>query len=379
MFSEQKSRGKIYFRSSEPQIRIEEILEYLNLRSDSEIRFQKTSLIQEAEYAVLIIGKGNAEKLPSVEESEQLLTMQQCIFLVEKVLFEEYESYRKKEAGPGSPVYRVIRFFNENRENRRWIYTYTSAGEISSMIGKIILSEYFSINFSKAKVHVKPGECFENTVTFKNTGYTRLNGYFIDGLFIHNTGKHRPRLENFNPIIKATKPHEEIHIKMDFKAPDIAGSFAFYLIVKKRGLILNMDDAVRKFVLHVASEDEPSYDAVLLEESPPNGILFTDKKDFIKTWRLRNTSGENWRKILFKVKFESATHYFCKERKKVYYDIPDGSEFTISANLYSPDIPGKYTVYYQLLREDRTEIITDGPICCSVVTQYERQSQFEVI
>jgi hypothetical protein len=349
------------------------------LRSDSEIRFQKTSLIQEAEYAVLIIGKGNAEKLPSVEESEQLLTMQQCIFLVEKVLFEEYESYRKKEAGPSSPVYRVIRFFNENRENRRWIYTYTPAGEISSMIGKIILSEYFSINFSKAKVHVKPGECFENTVTFKNTGYTRLNGYFIDGLFIHNTGKHRPRLENFNPIIKATKPHEEMHIKMDFKAPDIAGSFAFYLIVKKRGLILNMDDAVRKFVLHVASEDEPSYDAVLLEESPPNGILFTDKKDFIKTWRLRNTSGENWRKILFKVKFESATHYFCKERKKVYYDIPDGSEFTISANLYSPDIPGKYTVYYQLLREDRTEIVTDGPICCSVVTQYERQSQFEVI
>lgn len=361
-------------------MRIEEILEYLNLRSDSEIRFQETPRIQEAEYAVLIVGKGNEEKSPSVEESKTLLSMQHCIFLVEKVLFEDYETYGKKEEISDNPAYRVIRFFNENQENRRWIYTYTAANKISSIIGKIILSEYFSIDFSRAEVNVKPGEYFENTLTFKNTGYTRLNGYFIGGLFIHNTGKHRPRLENFDPIIKMTYPHDEIQMNMNFQAPDITGSFAFYVIIRKSGLILNMEDSIRKFILHVASEDNAaSCDALLLEESPPNGILFTDKKDFIKTWRLRNTSGENWRKIIFKVKFESVTHYFCKERKKVYYDVPNGSEFTISAKLYSPDIPGKYTVYYQLLREDGTEIITDGPICCSVVTQYERQSRFEII
>lgn len=364
-------------------MRIKEICEYLNLRSDSEISFQKTDDTKEAEFSVLIIGNGNDRELPSVEESETLLRMQQCIFLVKKTLFDDYETYRKgqrKGEISSKSAYQIIRIFNENWENRRWIYTYTSVNEIGSIIGNVILSEYFSLNLSKSKVDVKIGEYFDNILTIKNTGYISLKEYYIDGLFIHNTGKHRPKLKNFNPVIKTVYPHKEIQVKMNFQAPDIAGSFIFYFIIKKRGRILKMEDSIREFIFHVTSEDDiESYDAVLLEESPPNGILFTDKKDFVKIWRLRNVSGENLKKVIFKVKFESLTHYFCKERKKIYENVPAGSEFTISAKFYSPDIPGKYTVYYQLLREDGTEIITDGPICCSVVSQYERQSQFEII
>lgn len=43
-----------------------------------------------------------------------------------------------------------------------------------------------------------------------------------------------------------------------------------------------------------------------------------------------------------------------------------------------PDIPGKYTYLFQLYREDGTEIITDSPLSCSVITQYETLSEFEV-
>ncbi len=383
MLRERIEQGKIYFRNSEKNVKIEEVLEYLNSKADSEIRFQTTGDMQKAEYAVLIIGEGEAGKLPSIEETRKLLYMQQCIVLVKKVLFDNYEKYRKEQKNgkvSDNPAYQVIRIFNEDLKNRRWIYTYTFENEISIIIGKIILSEYFSINFSKSKVNAKTGECFENILTFKNTGYTRLEGYYIDGLFIHNTGKHRPRLESFDPVIGTVWPHKEIQMKMNFQAPDIAGSFIFYLIIKKRGRILKMDDSIRKFILHVTSAyDTVSYDAVLLEESPPNGILYTDKMDFLKNWKLKNISGENWKKIIFKIRYEHLTHYFCKERRKIIYDVPDGSEFTISGKFYTPDIPGKYTAFGQLLREDGTEITTDGPLCCSVVTQYERQSQFEII
>lgn len=383
MSKKHDKQGKIYARSSENKVKIEKILEYLNSKADSEMRFQQTDDMQEAEYAVLIIGDGDSKKLPSAKESRKLLDMQRCIVLVKKMLFDKYEKYRKeckKGVISTNPIYQVIRSFNEDQKNRRWIYTYKDINEISNIIGKIVLSEYFSINFRKSKVHVKPGEYFENILIFRNTGHVRLEGYYIDGLFIHNTGKHRPRLENFNPVIETVHPHKEIQMKMAFQAPDIAGSFIFYLIIKKRNRILKMDDSIRKFILHVTSADDVvSYDAVLLDESPPNGILYTDKKDFVKKWTLKNISGENWKKVIFKVKYEHLTHYFCKERKKVLYDVLDGSEFTISAQFYPPDIPGKYTAFWQLQREDGTEIMTDGPLCCSVVTQYEKQSSFEVV
>lgn len=75
---------------------------------------------------------------------------------------------------------------------------------------------------------------------------------------------------------------------MDFKAPDIAGTFIFYIIVKKQGRILKMEDSIRSFTIHVRSFNESGlYDAVLLEEHPGNGKLYTKKDDFKKIWRLR--------------------------------------------------------------------------------------------
>ena len=133
MLRERIEQGKIYFRNSEKNVKIEEVLEYLNSKADSEIRFQTTGDMQKAEYAVLIIGEGEAGKLPSIEETRKLLYMQQCIVLVKKVLFDNYEKYRKEQKNgkvSDNPAYQVIRIFNEDLKNRRWIYTYTFENEI---------------------------------------------------------------------------------------------------------------------------------------------------------------------------------------------------------------------------------------------------------
>ncbi len=275
--------------------------------------------------------------------------------------------------------YQIIQIFNDNRRKRRWIYTYLSADEVNNIIKTVILAEYFDVAFLESHIEVKPGEHFQNMLIFRNKGYIKLQEYYIDGFFSHKAGKHRPKLQKYNPIIKTVNPDEEESIAMEFQAPDIAGSFIFYVIIKKTGRLLKMEDSIKSFVMHVTSISEAGeYDAVLLKEYPENGKLYTNKIDFKKTWRLKNVSGENWRRVIFKVKYEHLTHYFCMERKKLYCNILNGAEFEIEAYFHPPDIPGKYTVFWQLLKEDGTEIITDGPLCCSVVTQYETQPEFEV-
>lgn len=383
MLREQIEQGKIYFKNCTENLKTEDILEYLNSKSDSDICFGKTDNINEAEYGILIIEEEKAGSIFLVEECAKLLTMQKCIVLVRDILFENYELYKKEPQDKMfsiHPAYQVISLFNENQNNRRWIYTYSSIKEISSIIGKIVLSEYFSLEFVRSDIKIEPKEYFENTLVLTNTGYVKLEGYYIDGFFIHNTGKHRPKLEIVNPVISTVYPHKEVQMKMNFQAPDIAGSFVMYLVIKKKGRILKMDDSIREFFIHVTTEDRYApYDAILLEEDPPNGKLYTDKYDFKKTWKLKNVSGKDWKKVIFKVKYEHLTHYFCKERKKVYYNIPNGGEVIVSAKFHPPDIPGKYTAFWHLQKEDGTEISTDGPLCCSVVTQYETQSQFEII
>lgn len=362
-------------------MQVEQVLRYLNNIQDSKLCFEETKNVKDAEYTLLLIGENYDYQWSMIKECKNLLDEPtQLIILVEKSLFESYERCRKAtENNLDKLEYQIIQIFNENREKRKWIYTYFSTTEVNNIIRTVILAEYFNVTFLEPYIDVKIGECFQNTLTFRNKGYIKLQGYYIDGFFSHKAGKHRPRLQVFDTAINTVYPGEEKSIAMKFQAPDIAGSFIFYVIIKKMGRLLKMEDSIKSFIIHVTSEWESRrYDAVLLNEFPENGKLYTDKIDFEKTWKLKNVSGENWKKIVFRIKYEHLTHYFCKERRKIYFNILNGEEFEIKAKFHPPDIPGKYTVFWQLLKEDGTEIITDGPLCCSVVTQYETQSLFEV-
>ncbi len=374
---------QIYFLNCEEELQTERVLNYLNYERRPLVHFTQVDDIKTAKYVLLTIGRKCMDNISAAAECQAMLCGKaHIIILVRQDIFESYEKYCRSpqaEETSESYAYQMIQVFNESKDKRKWIYTYSSVEEIVNIVGNIILAEYFEIDFVKPIVTMKPNEYFQNTLIFRNEGYVELTGYYIDGFFIHNVGKHRPKLRNFNPVMKKADPFEELHINMDFKAPDIAGSFIFYIIVKKMGRILKMEDSIRSFTIHVRSFNESGlYDAVLLEEHPGNGKLYTQKDDFKKIWRLKNVSGEDWKKVVFKVRYEHLTHYFCKERKKVLGPIPNGSEFTLDAMFHPPDIPGKYTAFWQLLRADGTEIIIDGPLCCSVVTQYETQSLFEV-
>lgn len=374
-------RGKIYFQNYEENVQTEQILRYLNNKQDSRICFEETNNVKDAEYALLLIGENFNYQWSMVETCKDLLKEQaQLIVLVKKSLFEAYERYKRASKDNFDKLeYQIIQIFNENKEKRRWIYAYVCPNEINNIIGKVILAEYFNVTFLEPCIEVNQGEDFQNILVFQNKGYVKLEEYYIDGFFSHKTGKHRPKLQEFSPIIKTVNPDEKASIAMKFQAPDIAGSFIFYIIIKKADRLLKMEDSIRSFILHVKSKHQAKgFDAVLLKEYPENGKLYTNKIDFEKTWRLKNVSGVDWEKVIFKVKYEHLTHYFCKERKKIYSNILNGDEFEVKAKFHPPDIPGKYTVFWQLMKEDGTEIITDGPLCCSVVTQYETQSLFEV-
>lgn len=54
MLREQIEQGKIYFKNCTENLKTEDILEYLNSKSDSDICFGKTDNINKAEYGILI-------------------------------------------------------------------------------------------------------------------------------------------------------------------------------------------------------------------------------------------------------------------------------------------------------------------------------------
>ena len=76
MLREQIEQGKIYFKNCTENLKTEDILEYLNSRSDSDICFGKTDDIKKAEYGILIIEEEKAGSILFVEECAKLLTMQ---------------------------------------------------------------------------------------------------------------------------------------------------------------------------------------------------------------------------------------------------------------------------------------------------------------
>lgn len=373
---------KIYCMNCESAFHIESLLNYLNTHKDSLSLFEQAENFHSADYALFVIGEDPIDNLAVAESRTIIESPLNTIILVKKNLFEQYESQRKSvqnQKNFSSNAFQLIRLFNENRLKRKWIYTYAEISEIIPVVGNIILSEYFEAAFANPIIKARPGEHFQNNLLLQNNGHIKLRGYYIDSFYGLRGGKYRPRLKKCLPVIGEILPQERIFIPLDFQAPDFAGAFISYIIIKKEGLLLKMEDSIRSFVLHVREEASPSAcDAVLLEEYPENGKLYTEKTDFEKVWRLKNISNENWRKIICKVKYESVTHYFCKERKKVITDIPNGSEFTVRVKFHPPDIPGKYIALFQLFRENRTEIITDAPLSCSVITQYETLSEFEV-
>lgn len=373
---------KIYCMNYERAFPVENLLNYLNTHKDSRFSFEQTEDFRSADYALFVIGETSVDNLTIAEGKAIIDSPLNTIVLVKRNLFEQYEFQRRSvrsQNGFSSTALQLIQLFNENSPKRKWIYTYARIEEIIPIVGNIILSEYFEASFTNPVIQAHPGEQFQNSLLLQNKGHIKLHGYYIDSFYGLKGGKFRPRLINSLPVVGEILPQEHIAIPLDFYAPDFAGAFIFYIMIKKEGLLLKMDDSIKSFVLHVSNKALPgACDAVLLEEAPENGKLYTEKRDFEKVWRLKNVSNETWRKIIFKVKYESVTHYFCKERKKIITDIPNGSEFKVRAKFHPPDIPRKYTALFQLYRENGTEIITDSPLTCSVITQYETLSEFEV-
>lgn len=253
-------RGQVYFLNYEINIQTQEIVDFLNERQNSNVHFSEVEDVVNAEYAILLIGNDIKETLPPVKECEALLEQQaHIIILVNKELFESYEQCRKvpKDADINRPIYKIIQMFNEDNRRRRWIYAYQSIKEINNIIGTVILSEYYDVIFLKQIVEVRPGDCFQNFLLFRNKGYVELKDYYIDGFFSHKAGKHRPILKDFNPLLQKVLPDKETYIPFEFLAPDIAGTFIFYAIISKPGRKLKMEDCTISFVIHVTNTLNP--------------------------------------------------------------------------------------------------------------------------
>lgn len=372
---------KICFFNYEERVREEYIVACLNEQSPG-LCFKKIKDKDEADYVILIIGTETAG-LPSLTEQDSffLPELAETIVLVKKDVFHRYECEKRNAGSSGAAEqagYHLIQMF-DSEQKRKWIYTYLTENDVLEIVKAVLMSDSFTFTFDKQYIETEPEKPFQNMLLFRNNGHVNLEGYHIEGFYNHKMGKHRPKLLNFQPEIETVFPKDVLPIEMDFTAPDIAGSFIFYAVLKKQGGILKTEDTVASFVIHTAGgEKEKTCEAALLKESPENGKLFTDKANFTKKWTLKNNSGRDWPKVIFREKYDHFTHHFCREKEKVYTDILQGEVFELEANFYSPDISGNYTSYWHLLHEDGTEISVNGPLCCSVVTQYEMNPVFKL-
>lgn len=142
---------QIYFLNCEEELQTERVLNYLNCERRPLVHFTQVDDIKTAKYVLLTIGRKSMDNISAAAECQAMLCGKaHIIILVRQDIFESYEKYCRSpqaEETSESYAYQMIQVFNESKDKRKWIYTYSSVEEIVNIVGNIILAEYFEIDW----------------------------------------------------------------------------------------------------------------------------------------------------------------------------------------------------------------------------------------